>query len=136
MPELRSNDPRVRSGLAETRHWVFGAHVGRSSRIALRWGGTLRAGRPVQEANNALSTGRRCGHTNTHILDVPLASVWGYINRRTGRVALLLNLIQRVLEVGSAVHHVGSGKKVSQKAWESGYGMKWLVSRADGVSSR
>jgi hypothetical protein len=88
------------------------------------------------QANSALSTGRRCRHTNTHILDVPLASVWGYIDRRTGRVALLLYLIQRVLEVGTAVHHVGSGKKVSQKTWKSGCGLNWLVSRADGVSSR
>lgn len=115
MPGLRSDDPRVRSGFAKTRHWVFGAHVGRSSKIALRWDGTLQAGGPVQ---TTLSTIRRCRHTSTHILSVPLMSVWGYIDRRTGRVALLLYLIQRVLEVSIAVHHVRSGKDVSQ---EEGY---------------
>lgn len=87
-----------------------------------------------------LSTSRSCRHTNTHILGMPLVSVWGYIDRRTGRVALilylLLYLIQRVLEVGIAVYHVGSGKDVSQKIRESGRGIYWFGARTDGVSSR
>ena len=114
MPDLRSNGPRARSVLAKTRHWVFGVHAGRSSRIALRWDETPQAGRPAQ-GNIALSTSRRCKYTNTYVLDVTLASVRGYIDRRTGRVALLLDLVQRVLEVGSTVHHAGSGKEGSQK---------------------
>lgn len=132
MPGLRSNGPRVRSGHAKTRHWVFGVHAGRSSRIALRWDETPQAELPAQ-GNIALSTGRRCRRTNTYVLDVTLAGVRGYIDGRTGRVALLLYLMQCILEVGSTVHHAGSGKKGSQKTggvrtWEE------LLVRQDGSS--